>query len=151
VNSPRPLRHHLRARADVGGAADRRRAAKAVRRVRNQQGCDRGVSACAVASRRNAGHGAASGHIVGPGWEPLNPAGNGDLDVFGKLARADPLVLPNFGLETLHHVHADDVAQAFELATLRRTVAIGESFHVTSPRAISLRGYAEAVAGWFGQ
>src|SRR5262249_45776364 len=61
------------------------------------------------------------------------------------------VVLPNFGLETLHHVHADDVAQAFELATLRRSVAIGESFHVTSPRAISLRGYAEAVAGWFGQ
>src|SRR5262249_56228660 len=27
----------------------------------------------------------------------------------------------------------------------------GECFHVVSPAAVSLAGYAEAVAGWFGQ
>ena len=91
------------------------------------------------------------GHISGPGWVPINPAGNLDLDVFSALAQGHELALPNFGLETLHHVHADDVAQAFQQALTRRSVAIGESFHVVSPRAISLRGYAEAVASWFGQ
>jgi nucleoside-diphosphate-sugar epimerase len=29
--------------------------------------------------------------------------------------------------------------------------SVGESFHVVSPAALTLRGYAEAVAAWFGQ
>jgi nucleoside-diphosphate-sugar epimerase len=91
-----------------------------------------------------------AGHIVGPGWPPCNPAGNFDLDVFGALARGEEIALPNFGLETLHHVHADDVAQAFERALNRRSTAVGEAFNVVSPQALTLRGYAEAVAGWFG-
>ena len=91
------------------------------------------------------------GHIVGPGWEPLNPAGNFDPAVFGRLARGEAVALPNFGLETVHHVHADDVAQAFQRAVENWSAAVGESFHVTSPRALTLRGYAEAAAGWFGR
>ena len=91
-----------------------------------------------------------AGHIVGPGWEPCNPAGNFDLDLFGALARGEEVALPNLGLETLHHVHADDVAQAFELALHRRSASTGESVHVVSPQALTLRGYAAAVAGWFG-
>jgi nucleoside-diphosphate-sugar epimerase len=91
------------------------------------------------------------GHIVGPGWAPLNPAGNFDLGVFERLARGSGLALPNFGMETVHHVHADDVALAFVLALQNWSVAVGESFHVVSPAALTLRGYAEAVSGWFGQ
>jgi nucleoside-diphosphate-sugar epimerase len=91
------------------------------------------------------------GHIVGPGWLPINPAGNLNLDVFERLATGERVLLPNVGLETLHHVHADDVAQAFDRAVDGRAAAIGESFHVTSERAITLRGYAEAVAGWYGR
>jgi nucleoside-diphosphate-sugar epimerase len=91
------------------------------------------------------------GHIVGPGWAPLNPAGNFNLAVFERLAKGDELALPNFGLETVHHVHADDVAQAFAAALTRPASASGESFHVVSAHALTLRGYAEAVAGWFGQ
>ena len=91
------------------------------------------------------------GHIVGPGWVPVNPAGNFDPEVFGLLARGDELALPNLGMETVHHVHADDVAQAFERALASWNAAVGESFHVVSPAALTLRGYAEAVAGWFGR
>ena len=91
------------------------------------------------------------GHIVGPGWEPLDPAGNFDPAVFGRLARGEAVALPNFGLETVHHVHADDVAQAFQRAVENWSAAVGESFHITSPRALTLRGYAEAAAGWFGR
>ena len=29
--------------------------------------------------------------------------------------------------------------------------AVGESFHVVSPAALTLRGYAELMAAWFGQ
>jgi nucleoside-diphosphate-sugar epimerase len=91
------------------------------------------------------------GHIVGPGWAPLNPAGHFNPAVFTQLAAGAELVLPNLGLETVHHVHADDVAQAFEHALTHWGAAVGESFHVVSPAALTLRGYAEAVAAWFGQ
>jgi nucleoside-diphosphate-sugar epimerase len=91
------------------------------------------------------------GHIVGPGWEPLNPAGHFNPQVFSQLAQGKELALPNLGMETVHHVHADDVAQAFMQALANRSNAIGESFHVVSPAAVTLRGYAEAVASWFGQ
>lgn len=91
------------------------------------------------------------GHIVGPGWNPLNPAGHFTPTVFTTLARGEPLALPNLGLETVHHVHADDVAQAFACAIQHRDRAIGESFHVVSPQALTLRGYAEGVAAWFAR
>jgi nucleoside-diphosphate-sugar epimerase len=91
------------------------------------------------------------GHIVGPGWHPLNPAGHFNLAVFTKLARGEELVLPNLGMETVHHVHADDVAQGFMQALAHWSTAVGQSFHMVSPAAVSLRGYAEAMAAWFGQ
>ena len=91
------------------------------------------------------------GHITGPGWAPVNPVGNSDPSVFTRLARGDTVALPNFGLETVHHVHADDVAQAFQRTIEHWSAAIGECFHVASPRALTLRGYAEAVARWFGR
>src|SRR5262245_29895052 len=91
------------------------------------------------------------GHIVGLGWNPINPVGNASPHVFTQLAHGEELVLPNLGLETLHHVHADDVAQAFMQAMTHWSTALGESFHVVSPAAVTLRGYAEAMAAWFGQ
>ncbi len=91
------------------------------------------------------------GHIVGPGWAPLNPAGHFNPQVFTRLATGQEVALPNLGLETVHHVHADDVAQAFMQAIANRSVAVGESFHVVSPAALTLRGYAESMAAWFGQ
>ncbi|PLS01058.1 NAD-dependent epimerase/dehydratase family protein [Neobacillus cucumis] len=91
------------------------------------------------------------GHIVGPGWVPLNPAGHFNPQVFVQLAKGEEVTLPNFGLETVHHVHADDVAQAFVRAIENWNSSIGENFHVVSPAAITLRGYAEEVASWFGQ
>lgn len=91
------------------------------------------------------------GHIVGPGWPPVNPQGHLDPAIFSQLAAGEPVTLPDLGLATLHHVHADDVAQAFQRAMECRSVAVGESFHVASPAALTLRGYAEAVARWFGR
>jgi nucleoside-diphosphate-sugar epimerase len=91
------------------------------------------------------------GHIVGPGWAPLNPAGNFNPTVFSTLARGDALALPNFGLETVHHVHADDVAAMFMDAIANRSLSAGESFHAVSSGALTLRGYAEAMSRWFGR
>jgi nucleoside-diphosphate-sugar epimerase len=90
------------------------------------------------------------GHIVGPGWAPLNPAGHFDPAVFSQIARGEPLVIPNFGMETVHHVHADDVAQMVMRAIAGWNNALGEAFNTVSPQAINLRGYAEAMYLWFG-
>ncbi len=91
-----------------------------------------------------------AGHIVGPTDRPVNPVGNKDPRVFGTLARGEKLRMPNLGMETLHHVHADDLAQGFVRAVERREAAAGESFHVLAPQAVTMRGYAEEVASWFG-
>lgn len=91
-----------------------------------------------------------AGHIVGPGYTPLNPAGNFNPQVYAQIARGEPLTLPNLGLETVHHVHAADVAQGFAKAIQHWNISVGENFHIVSPAALTLRGYAEAAYGWFG-
>jgi len=90
------------------------------------------------------------GHITGPGWPVITPAGNLDPTVWTCLATGRPLALPDHGLGVLHHVHADDVAQAFERA-LGRPAAIGASFHVTAELSMTLRGLAAGAARWFGR
>ena len=91
------------------------------------------------------------GHITGPGWPVITPAGNLDPGVWRALAYGEPLPLPDLGIGVLHHVHADDVAQAFERALDDRPAAIGSSFHVVAAQAMTLRGLAHGVAGWFGR
>ncbi len=90
------------------------------------------------------------GHISGPGWPAITPAGNLDPGVWTSLATGRPLALPDHGLGVLHHVHADDVAQAFERA-LSRPAAIGASFHAVAEQAMTLHGLAAGVARWFGR
>lgn len=91
------------------------------------------------------------GHLVGIGWTPLNPAANFNPQVFADLATGNEIALPNIGRETLHHVHADDVAQAFVKAIASWPSAAGNSIHICSPSAVSMIGYAESVAGWYGR
>jgi nucleoside-diphosphate-sugar epimerase len=91
------------------------------------------------------------GHLVGTGWMPLNPAANFNQQVFSDLACGNEITLPNIGRETLHHVHADDVSQAFTNAISHWSSAVGNSFHVCSPAAVSMIGYAESVASWYGR
>lgn len=90
------------------------------------------------------------GHIVGRGWAPLNAAGHFNPAVFETIAKGAPLTLPNFGLETVHHIHADDVA-ALIMATIGNwRASTGEAFHAVSEQALTLRGFAEAMYRWFG-
>jgi Nucleoside-diphosphate-sugar epimerases len=91
------------------------------------------------------------GHLVGPGWIPINPAGNFNLDVFRKLSRGDEIQIPNEGMETLNHVHAKDVAHAFVLAVENRDGAIGQSFHVVASSPMTMKWYAEQMAAWFNR
>lgn len=91
------------------------------------------------------------GHIVCPGNVPINPQGCKSLEAFETLKAGRTLVLPNLGMETLHHVHAKDVAGVFLAAIRAGEKAFGEGFHAVSPRAVTLYGYAQEAARWFGR
>lgn len=91
------------------------------------------------------------GHITGPGWNFINPCGNLDPQVFGKIGRGEKIYIANFGMECLHNVHADDVAQVFHKAILHRNQALGESFFAVAPEATTMRGIAEKMFLWFGK
>jgi nucleoside-diphosphate-sugar epimerase len=91
------------------------------------------------------------GHISGPGWAPIGPLGNLDPEVWYALSAGQEIAVPGLGAELMHHVHADDVAQAFQLAVERRDAAAGESFNVVAPSALTARGFLAIAAGWFGQ
>ena len=91
------------------------------------------------------------GHISGPGWTPIGPLGNLDPGVWYALSAGQEIAVPGLGAELMHHVHADDVAQVFQLAVEHRDAAAGESFNVVAPSALTARGFLAIVAGWFGQ
>jgi nucleoside-diphosphate-sugar epimerase len=91
------------------------------------------------------------GHISGPGWPPIGPLGNLDPDVWYAVSAGREVAVPGLGAELMHHVHGDDVAQAFQLAIEQRDAAAGESFNVVAPSALTVRGLLAIAAGWFGQ
>ena len=91
------------------------------------------------------------GHIAGPGWVPIGPLGNLDPEVWRTLAAGRTLAMPGSGAEMMHHVHADDVAQAFELAVSHRDAVAGEDLNIVAPTALSVRGFASIAASWFGR
>lgn len=91
------------------------------------------------------------GHISGRGWLPIDPQGSLDGEgVYRRLARGEPVHLPDMGQATLHHVHAADVAQLCELVMEHRDAALGQSFSAVAPYAMSLVGCCRAVAALFG-
>ncbi len=91
------------------------------------------------------------GHISGPGWPPIGPLGNLDPAVWYAVSAGQEIAVPGLGAELMHHVHADDVAQAFQLAVEHRGAAAGESFNVVAPSALTVRGFLAIAADWFGQ
>lgn len=90
------------------------------------------------------------GHISAAGWTPVGPTASHDPEALLRCIRGEELILPNHGMETVHHVHADDVAQAFQKALERPSHAIGEAFFIGAPHAMTLRGLAEGLAARFG-
>jgi len=91
------------------------------------------------------------GHISGPGWMPIGPLGNLDPGVWYTISAGQEIAVPGLGAELMHHVHADDVAQAFQLTVEHRDAAAGESFNVVAPSALTARGFLAIAASWFGQ
>jgi nucleoside-diphosphate-sugar epimerase len=90
------------------------------------------------------------GHISGPGWMPIGPAGNHDPAVLDSLRSDGSCLLPDRGGETIHHVHAEDVADLHLACLEQPDRAAAQSFNSVCTQALTLRGYAELVARHFG-
>jgi len=90
------------------------------------------------------------GQISGPGWTIINPWGNISMRVWQDIADGKEIALPNFGQETLHHVHGYDVAQVFFKAITHRQQALGECFDAQSATSITLYGFAKHLYEYFG-
>lgn len=90
------------------------------------------------------------GHITGPGWLPINPEGHLNGEVFRRIVEGRPIQLTGFGMETLHHVHAEDVAALILSAMENWNSSVGQSFHAVSPAALTMRGFAQAMYRWAG-
>ena len=91
------------------------------------------------------------GQISGPGWAIIGPWGNASLTPFRRIAAGEEILLPNFGMETIHHVHGYDVAQCFFQAMTHREQALGEVFEAASGGSITLYGYARLLYDFFGR
>lgn len=91
------------------------------------------------------------GQISGAGWDIIGPWGNVSKRPFQIIANGEEIKLPNFGMETIHHVHAFDVAQCFYQAVTHRENALGEVFEAASGGSITLYGYAKMMYEFFGQ
>ena len=90
------------------------------------------------------------GHICGSGWMPVGPLGNHDPQVIRDIIAGRPILLPDRGQATLHHVHSEDIAR-LTLACLNNDRSIGESFHSVCETALTLFGFAEGAYRYFGQ
>lgn len=91
------------------------------------------------------------GQIAGPGWDITGPWANTRYEPFQMAADGNEIRLPNFGMETIHHVHGYDVAQVFFKAITHRNQALGETFDAQSGGAITLYGYAKLLFEFFGR
>ncbi|MGM9521304.1 MAG: NAD-dependent epimerase/dehydratase family protein [Oscillospiraceae bacterium] len=89
------------------------------------------------------------GHICGKGWMPVGPQGNRSVQVIKDIMAGRQILLPDRGQATLHHVHSEDIAR-LTVCCLNNDVSIGEEFHITSPAALTLFGYAERLYRHFG-
>lgn len=90
------------------------------------------------------------GHISGPGWMPIGPAGNLDPAVIDGLRADGSCLLPDRGGETIHHVHAEDVAGLHQACLEQPDSAASQSFNSVCTQALTLRGYAVLLARHFG-
>src|SRR3954452_4833497 len=90
------------------------------------------------------------GHISGPGSMAIGPAGTLDPAVTDPLRADVSCLLADRGGETIHHVHAEDVASLRQACLEQPDAADGESFNSVCTQALTLRGYAKLVARHFG-
>jgi hypothetical protein len=122
------------------------------RRLRHPEGGHRDLPA----GRRRAAAGFPA-TVLHPGayrwaWDgaPINPAGHLNPAVFTHVGRRRrSWRCPTWGSRRCTMCTPTTSRRRSSARSTHWGAAVGESFHVVSPAALTLRGYAEAVAAWF--
>ena len=91
------------------------------------------------------------GHISGRGWLPINPQGNLNKKVYEDIICGREILLPDRGQPTLHHVHSADIAGLISACLDHPDKSVGQMFHAVSPKALTLRGFAQQLYEHFGK
>lgn len=89
-------------------------------------------------------------NICGPGKIPLEPRGGRSVDVHRELAAGKPVTLPDGADVLIGPCDAEDVAQAFFLATMNAEAATGKIFNVGSAYALTATEFVETYAKIYG-
>ncbi len=92
-----------------------------------------------------------AGHVSAKEWQPINPQGNLDITVFKKIKNGEQIVLPYLGLNTLQHIHAEDLAKTVVACIDNQDKANGEAFICTAEKAMTLRAICEDLYAYFGK
>lgn len=90
------------------------------------------------------------GHISGKYWQPVNPQGNDNVEVFCKIKRGEEIILPFGGLTTVHHVHAYDLSQIIIAAIEKQDISNGQAFIAVAERAMTLKAITENLYRKYG-
>lgn len=90
------------------------------------------------------------GHISGRGWVPINPQGHVNIEVYRDIKAGKPVLIPDDGNHTLHHVHSADIAALIGACLANPDKSNGETFHATTERAVTMAGMAEALYIHYG-
>jgi len=88
-------------------------------------------------------------NIYGPGDIPLDIWGARDPRFFNRLAKSEPVTLPNDGRALLQPGYVKDLGRAFAQA-IEVPAAIGQIYNISSPRAIQLSTYLEIMKDCIG-
>ena len=91
------------------------------------------------------------GHISGKEWQPINPQGNLDVKVYDKIINGDEIILPYKGLETVQHVHSEDLARIIAACIEKPNIANGQAFIAVAEKALSLRMICEEMYAHYGK
>ncbi len=90
------------------------------------------------------------GHISGRGWLPINPQGNLNQKIFQSIIHGEEITLPDNGQCTLQHIHSQDIASLVSACLKNPHASVGQTFHATAAKAVTLTGYAEILYRKFG-
>ena len=73
------------------------------------------------------------------------------MRVYEDIYNGRPVLLPDEGIGSLHHVHSADIAGLIAACLRQPEFSVGQMFHSVSPKALTLRGFAEQLYAYYGR
>ena len=82
-------------------------------------------------------------------YGPDNYISSRESSFFARLSQGRQVIVPGDGLNLIHLVHVDDLAEAFALAPDKQRAA-GQAYTIAGPDMITARGFVQTIADVMG-